>query len=222
MKKLLALAPIILVGFIARADVVIEQKMESAVMNGNMTMKIKGDNARMDMPSPVGGNVTVIMNSKSGDMTTLMHAQKMAMMMNMNASKKQMEDAQKAAGIDPTKAEKPKDTGVSEKVGEWTAEVYEFNIGGMTGKIWAAKDFPNAQAIKEQMMKMSAASATGFDPSKLDVPGMIVKTQMTTPVGAMTMTLVKASETPVDDKEFVVPTDYKEMSMPTLPGAAPK
>ncbi len=222
MKKLLAYAPVILASFIARADVIIEQKMESAVMNGNMTMKIKGDNARMDMPSPVGGNVTVIMNTKTGDMTTLMHAQKMAMKMNMNDSKKQMEEAQKAAGIDPTKVEKPKDTGTSEKVGEWTAEVYEFNIGGMTGKIWAAKDFPNAKAIKDQMMKMSAASAGGFDASKMDVPGMIVKTQMSTPVGAMTTTLVKASEAPVADTEFVIPTGYNEMKMPTLPGTAPK
>ena len=218
MKKFFVIAPVILASFIARADVIIEQKMESAVMNGNMTMKIKGDNARMDMPSPVGGNVTVIMNTKSGDMTTLMHAQKMAMKMNMNDAKKQIE----ASGIDPSKTEKPKATGVSEKVGEWTADVYEFNMSGMTGKIWAAKDFPNAKSIKDQMAKMSAASAGGFDVSKLDVPGMVVKTQMTTPVGAMTTTLVKASESPVEDSEFVIPTGYNEMKMPTFPGSTPK
>jgi hypothetical protein len=34
----------------------------------------------------------------------------------------------------------------------------------------------------------------------------------------MTSTLISAQEEPVDDKEFEVPSDYKETAMPTLPG----
>ena len=219
MKTLLCTTALFLAAAFARADLTIEQKMESAVLNGNMTMKIKGDNARMDMPSPVGGNVTVIMDMKSGDMTTLMHAQKMAMKMNLSDAKKQAEAAQKLAGIDPAKVEKPKATGTKEKVGEWDTEVYEFNMGGTTGKIWVAKDFPDAQAIKDQMSKLNNAASAGFDPSKMDVPGMTVKTQITTPVGAMTTTLIKVSQDPVPDTEFVLPPGYTEMKMPTLPGA---
>jgi hypothetical protein len=113
--------------------------------------------------------------------------------------------------------EKPKATGVIEKVGEWTAEIYEFGVGSSHGKLWVAKDFPNAQTIKDQLKKLSEASSSGFDPSKFDVPGMIVKTQMTTPVGAMTTTLIKAAETPVAESEFVQPTGYQEMK---IPGAA--
>ena len=81
------------------------------MINGNVTMKLKGDHARMDMPNPLGGNVTTLMDFKSGDMVTLMHAQKMAMKMNMNEVKKQQEAGQKALGIDPSKMEKPKSTG---------------------------------------------------------------------------------------------------------------
>ncbi len=219
MKTLLCITSLFVTAAFARADVTIEQKMESAMMNGNMTMKIKGDNARMDMPSPVGGNVTVIMNMKSGDMTTLMHAQKMAMKMNMNDAKKQTEAAQKAAGIDASKFEKPKATGTKEKVGAWDAEIYEFSMGGLSGKLWVAKDFPDAQVIKDQINKMSNAASGGFDPSKLDVPGMTVKTQISTPAGAMTTTLVKVSQDTVADTEFVLPQGYTEMKMPTLPGA---
>lgn len=219
MKTLLCITSLFLAAAFARADITIEQKMESAMMNGNMTMKIKGDNARMDMPSPVGGNVTVIMDMKSGDMTTLMHAQKMAMKMNINDTKKQTEAAQKAAGIDPSKMEKPKATGTKEKVGEWDAEIYEFNAGGMSGKIWVAKDFPDAQVIKDQMSKMNKAAAGGFDPSQLDVPGMTVKTKIKTPVGDMTTTLVKVSQDAVADSEFVPPQGYTEMKMPKLPDA---
>ncbi len=218
MKHLPCLALLLLISALARADVVVEQKMESAAMNGNMVMKIKGDQARMDMPSPAG-EVTVIMNVTSGEMTTLMHAQKMSMKMNINALKQQTEAMQKQSGFDPSKMEKPKATGVTEKVGDWTAEVYEFSLGSSTGKLWVAKDFPNAQSIKDQMKKLSAANSSGFDPSKLDVPGMVVKTQMTTPVGAMTTTLVKAVEAPVADSEFTLPTGYQEMK---IPGAAPR
>ena len=219
MKTLLFATALFIAATFARADVTIEQKMESAMMNGNMTMKIKGDSARMDMPSPVGGNVTIIMNMKSGDMTTLMHAQKMAMKMNMNDAKKQAEAAQKAAGIDPNKIEKPKATGTKEKVGVWDTEIYEFSMGGTSGRIWVAKDFPDAQVIKDQMLKMSSAAGGGFDASKLDVPGMTVKTEIKTPVGNMTTTLVKVSQDPVAESEFALPDGYKEMKMPTPSGA---
>jgi Domain of unknown function (DUF4412) len=220
MKTILRFLPALLAISLAHADIVIEQKMESAMINGNVTMKVKGDNARMDMPNPLGGNVTTMMNFKSGEMVTLMHAQKMAMKMNLSDIKKQQEAGQKALGIDPAKMEKPKATGQKEKIGDYDAEVYEMNQGGMQAKLWVAKDFPNAQSIKDQMMKVSSSmGGAGFDPSKIDVPGMVVKSEMNTPVGKMTVTLVKAKEEPVADSEFTQPEGYQEMKMPTLPGA---
>jgi hypothetical protein len=220
MNTALRLATLLLAVSFARADIVVEQKMESAMINGNVTMKLKGDQARMDMPNPLGGNVTTLMNFKSGDMVTLMHAQKMAMKMNMSDVRKQQEAGQKALGIDPAKMDKPKATGQSEKIGEYNADIYEVSQGGMVAKLWVAKDFPNAQAIKDQMMKLSSSmGGAGFDPSKIDVPGMVVKSEVNTPVGKMTVTLVKAKEEPVDDSEFKQPEGYQEMKMPTLPGA---
>ena len=221
MKTLLRIAPLILTAAFAHADIIIEQKMESAMINGNMTTKIKGDHARMDMPSPLGGNVTTLMDFKSGDMVTLMHQQKIAMKMNMNDVKKQQEAGQKALGMDPSKMEKPKTTGEVENVGEYKTEIFEMNQGEMKSRIWIAKDFPNAQSIKDQMAKMTASMAgAGFDPSKLDIPGMVVKTEVNTPAGKMVVTLVKATEEAVDEKEFKQPDGYQEMKMPALPGAA--
>mgnify|MGYP006175120069 CR=1 FL=1 len=40
--RTLSLALLLAASLTVRADVVIEQKMESAMLNGNMTMKIKG------------------------------------------------------------------------------------------------------------------------------------------------------------------------------------
>ncbi len=216
MKKLLHFSLLLLMAVGVRADLVIEQKMESQLMNGSMIMKIKGDQARMDMPSPVGGKISVIMDMKSGEMATLMHEQKMAMKMNLGDAKKAAEDQQKASGIDLTKIEKPKATGVSEKVGDWNCEVYEGNFGGMAAKMWVAKDFPNYKTIMEQMNRINSAASAGmgFDPSKFDLGGMTVKTEMSTPVGKMTTTLVKATEEAVADTEFKVPAGYNEMKMP--------
>ena len=220
MKLILRIAPLILAAAVARADIIIEQKMESAIINGNVIMKVKGDNARMDMPSPLGGNVTTLMNFKSGDMVTLMHQQKMAMKMNLSDVKKQQEAGQKALGVDPSKIEKPKPTGEKEKVGEYDTDIFQMDQGSLKARLWIAKDFPNAQSIKDQMMKLnSAMGGGGIDPSKIDVPGMVVKSEVSTPVGKMTITLVKAKEETVDDKEFVKPEGYQEMQMPKMPGA---
>lgn len=222
MKTLIRFAPLVLAVSFARADVIIEQKMESAVINGNVVMKIKGDQARMDMPSPLGGKVTTLLDFKAGDMTTFIEiqGQKKAMKMNMAALKKQQESTQKAMGVDPAKIEKPKTTGKTEKIGEYDTEIFEMNQGGVQAKVWMAKDFPNAKSIKDQMSKLtSSMGGVGFDSSKFDLPGMAVKTEVTMPLGKMTVTLVKASEQAVEESEFKRPEGYEDFELPTLPGA---
>ncbi len=219
MKKLLSIAaPLFLLPLLVRADIVLEQKLESQMMNGAITTKLKGDQVRIDSPSPIGGTQTTIIDNKSGDMTTLMHAQKMAMKMNMSVIKKQAEAAQKSMNIDPAKMEKPKATGTKEKVGDWDSEVYEFNVGGMASKLWVAKDFPNYKAINDKMTALSSQMSGGMmDPAKFDLGGMVVKTETNTPVGKLTTTLVSAKEQPVEASEFAIPQGYKEMQMPQMP-----
>lgn len=219
MKRTVVLATLLLATAIARADIVVEQKMESAMMNGNITMKVKGNKARMDMPGPMG-NQTMIFNNDSGEMLTLMHSQKMSMKVNYDTIRQQAEAQQKAAGIDPATMAAPKPTGTKEKIGEWDAEIYEYQVGQAKGRLWVAKDYPNGKAINDQINAVSAKMAAGgIDPSKLNVPGMVVKTEMSTPGGKFTTTLVKATEQPVPDTEFAAPSDYKEMKMPSAPAA---
>ena len=222
MKLILRLAPLFVAAVFARADLVIEQKMESPVITGNVTMKLKGERARMDMPSPLGGSVTTLMDFKSGEIIMLLHQQKMAARLTIADLKKQQEAGQKALGMDPTKFEKPKPTGKTEKVGDFDTEIFEMNQGALQVKLWIAKDFPNAQSVKEQMLKLSSAiGGAGFDPSKVDVPGMVVKSEVGTPNGKMIITLVKAKEEPVDDKEFERPEGYQEPKLPGAPEPAP-
>jgi hypothetical protein len=218
MKAFPALALFLASALAARADIVVEQELQSAMVNGKMVMKVKGDQARIDAPSPAG-QATIILNFKTGEMTTIMHAQKVVMKSDLKAMKQQIEAAQKASGVDPSKIEKPKATGATEKVGEWTADVYEMQGAATSGKLWAAKDYPNAQAIKDGLKRITEATASGVDVSKMDVPGMIVKSVVKTAGGDVTTTLTKAKEEEVPDSEFTIPTGYNEFKMPAAPGA---
>ncbi len=218
MKLILRLVPFFIAAAFARADLVIEQKMESPVITGNVTMKLKGERARMDMPSPLGGTVTTLMDFKSGEITMLLHQQKIATKLTIADLKKQQEAGQKILGMDPSKSEKPKATGKTEKVGDHETEIFELVQGAILVKLWIAKDFPNAQAIKDQMVKLSSAiGGAGFDPNKLDVAGMVVKSEVSTPNGKMTITLLKAKEEAVDEKEFERPEGYQEPKLPDAP-----
>ena len=217
MKKLFILTPLLLAAAFAQADVTIEQKIESPVINGTTTTKVKGDLMRVDTPMPGGaGTVTMIIDLAKGKSTTLMAAQKMAMTADLTAVK---EAAQALAG-DASKTEPPKPTGKSEKVGAWNADIYEFTAAGSTFKLWVAKDFPNGAAIKAQMDKLSKATVgAGVDLSKFNLPGMTVKTEMNGPQMKMTSTVVSVKEGPVADSEFTVPSDYQVMQLPTGAGA---
>ena len=64
----------------ARADFVIQQKIESADQNGVLTFKIKGDKTRLDMPTERLGDVSVIQDLNTGDKIMMIHRQKAAKM----------------------------------------------------------------------------------------------------------------------------------------------
>ncbi len=198
---------------LAQADVIIEQKVESAMMSGPTTTKIKGDMMRVDSDMPGMGKVTTILDLTKGKSTMLMHSSKMAMQMDLNALKK------KAQAVS-TGTEKPKATGQKEKIGDWNTEVYEMKAGEMPVKLWLTKDLPNSAALKEQMNKLTKAASMGVDPAQFDLPGIVVKSEMTTTAGKFTTTMTSVKEAPVADSEFAIPADYQSMEMPAGLGGA--
>lgn len=220
MKKILLFTSLLFVAAFAQADVTVEQKIESSMINGNSVTKIKGDMVRIDTPAPGVGQISMIVDIAKGKSTTLMPAQKMAMQMDLGVIK---DKAQSLLQGQAGKIGKPTPTGKTEKIGDWTADIYEWNAGGIPLKLWIAKDFPNAAAIKEQMNKLSKATMGGaLDLSQLDLPGMVVKTEMTAPQMTMSTTLVSVKEAPIADSEFIVPPDFKVMALPGgLGGGAP-
>jgi hypothetical protein len=212
----------------AHGDLVIEQKIESALQTGPMTMKVKGDKARVDITGGPMGAISSIVDLTSGDATTLMHGSKMVMKVSGAQTRQMMEMMKKQFGGDTSgnaTPEPPKATGKKEKVGEYNAEVYTWTGNGGTHTMWITKDIPNYEKLKVQLDKLNkspiAGIAGGMAPDMSSLPGVVVKSEMEMAGQKFAMSLVSVKEEPVDAALFEVPKDYKEMPQPTLPGAVP-
>jgi hypothetical protein len=214
-RSLVAICGLPLVLISSRADVTVVQTLDSAMMKGEMVMKVKGDKARTDMPAGMMGNMTVLMDVKAGESITLMHGPKMMLRMKTGDAM-----AAAAAAVDATKIQKPKATGQTEKVGAWDAEIFEAETGMGPARMWVAKDFPNYAAVQKELKRISEATTKGktFDPSNFDMGGMVVKSEMSSPVGKIISTLVRVDTKSLDAKEFEVPQGYTEQKMPAIPG----
>jgi hypothetical protein len=214
-RSLVAICGLPLVLISSRADVTVVQTLDSAMMKGEMVMKVKGDKARTDMPAGMMGNMTVLMDVKAGESITLMHGPKMMLRMKTGDAM-----AAAAAAVDATKIQKPKATGQTEKVGAWDAEIFEAETGMGPARMWVAKDFPNYAAVQKELKRISEATTKGktFDPSNFDMGGMVVKSEMSSPVGKIISTLVRVDTKSLDAREFEVPQGYTEQKMPAIPG----
>ncbi len=211
----------------ARADLVLQQNVESAMINGLVTTQIKGEKIRVDMPATAQGGMSTIMDLDSGDSVTLIHDQKTAMKSPGAQIKQMVASLKKTRANADTNAPPPKflDTGKTEKVGNYTAEVYTWSSpDGANQTVWVAKDFPDFQEIKVQMDKLNnspiAQISKGTAPDVSTLPGMVVKTQMEMNGQKVTSTLVSAKEQSVDAAIFQTPQGYQEVTQPGA-GAAP-
>jgi hypothetical protein len=221
MKTLLAsLAFAVLALQPALADWVIVQKSTTDGQVQDMTFKIKGDKARFDAAQQMS---VILDSSAGGSATILMHAQKAMLKMNSEAMKNAMAMAGSAlGGLSKDPPAKPVATGQKEKVGAYDTEVYTWTGPIGSGKFWVAKDFPQAKelnAIQDKMMKAMGSPMAALMPASTDFPGMIIKSEMTVMGKSVVSETVSAKEEPVDEAIFVLPADYQEMKMPTLPGA---
>jgi hypothetical protein len=234
MKRIFVLVAFVFTIAAARADLVMEQKIDSAMIKGNITTKIKGDKVRVDIPTTPQGAISTIMDVNTGDSVTLMHGQKAVIKISSAEIRQMAENMKKArANGAATNAEPPKfhDTGKAEKVGDYSTEIYTWSgPNGANQTVWVAKNFPNYARIKVQMDKLSnspvAQMSKDTSPDVGALPGMVVKTQMEMNGQKVTSSLVSVKEESVDASIFEAPKDYHEMAQPAMskqpsPGTAP-
>lgn len=216
MKTSLILAATFLSLHSALADWVIIQKVTTdQAKDVSMSIKAKGDKSRMDM----GDQMSLILDSTTGDSIMFMHPQKMMMKLSAESMKGIMAMAAQQLGNEP--AAKPKATGKMEKVGEYECEIYTWEGKLGTGKFWVAKDFPNAKELNElqdKMMKSMGSPMASLVPQNSDFPGIVVKSEMTVMGKANISELVSAKQEALSDDVFKTPEGYQEMKTPGLPG----
>jgi hypothetical protein len=188
----------------ARADLVMEQETSSITGKSHTTMSIKGNMVRTD----VDKESSVIIDTASGDMTTLMHEGKMMMKMNTKAL------AAAAAATAPTPGTKVEPaklvkTGKSEKVGGYDCDLYTMESTGVTTKMWIAKKYPGYDSLKKQLGTLAKMASNGAEAPEM--PGMAIKTETVASGVTFTTMLLSLKEQKVDDAVFKVPAGYKAL-----------
>lgn len=207
---------LLLTATFASADWVMVQKVDTAGEPSEVTTKIKGEQARVDM----GEKMTVIVGADG--IMMLMHAQKMMMKMDPATIKAATEMAGKMGG---GPVAKPVATGQKEKVGEWDCEIYTWEGTMAKGRFWVAKDFPGHKelsAASDKLGKVVGGAMSSLSPQAADFDGMVVKSEMSMMGKNVVSVLVSAKQQDVDASAFVPPAGYNEMKMPGMPGLAPQ
>lgn len=215
------------------------QKEQGPGAARNMTIKIKGDKARIEA-SP---QMTTIFDGTTGEAINLMNDQKAVVRISPEKMKAVTDmlnefNSKKAAPEKP----KLKPTGKKEMVNGYETEEYSYDGPDFKATYWVALNYPNGAAILAQLQSLKSEfwNATNAKmPDFHDFPGLPIRTQIimakeaqekkadTKPSGhatEITSTITSVSQDPLSDSEFSVPSDYKETKLPDIfehKGAAP-
>jgi hypothetical protein len=185
----------------AQADLVLVQETTVGEIKTRTTMSIKGDQLRTDS----GTETSVIMNTATGDMTTLVHEQKMVMTMNTKNLPTALPPGAKPIEITPPKVTA---TGKKEKIDGYECEIYTIESMGTVVKMWMTKDYPNLDKLKKQLEALTKMGNPGA-PKAQEIPGMMIKSENEQGGLKFTTHLVSLEEKAVNDSIFKAPADYK-------------
>jgi hypothetical protein len=214
----LSLALLLSAAFTLRAGLVVVQKVEGEGQSGTMTLKIQGDKIRAD----VSPTVSMITDTASGSVITLMHQQKITLEMSLGAATQLLDRVHSQSRLGEGQADpgaKLHTTGKHETVNGVATEVFTSEIGPVTATYWIAKDYPNGATILAALKKIQAsamgAMAKGVIGQVTEFPGVPVKTEMQlSPKQKVIATLLSATEQPLPDSDFIPPADYKPLASP--------
>lgn len=188
---------------IVRADIVLTQHtFAGAMKTPSVTkMSIKGDLVRSDNDT----TSTVIMNTAAGEMTTLMHEQKMVIKVNT----KDLGVAKDVTGVDP-KSLLPKitATGQKETIDGYECEIYTSEAYGNVMKMWMCANYPGLKKLQAELKTMAKLA----DPNATNgpaVPGMMLKSEFESGGMKFVTKLVSLEEKELSSDLFSIPADYK-------------
>lgn len=198
----------------AQADLTLIQKMESKGQTSEMTLKVKGDRVRMEATP----EMTMIVQGKTGDVITLINAQKK--FMRISADKAQA-IAEMAAKYGASTTEKPKLvlTGRKMTINGYEAEEYLAETAKFKASYWIAPKFPGSVEILKQLQAVIPATWNDLAKGMLDyrdLPGLPLRTQVKLGDEEVTSTVVAVKQDPLSEADFLVPKDFQEVKMPNM------
>ncbi len=207
----------------ARADLTMVNEIESDGQKQEMTMKIKGQEALVDM----NAQMSVLLDGETGDSVMLMHQQKKAMTIpgaSVKAMLEQVKAAQPSASTDPKTALTP--NGKSETINGFKTVGYDYAQGGLQAEYYLAPDFPDlAQTLAQlQAFQQSGTNSLAGGAANIDLttfPGFPIRTIMKTGGKTIVSTVKTINRDDLPASVFEVPADYESASMPQMPNPQP-
>ena len=203
----------------ARADFTIVQKVENKGQVSEITLKVKGDRVRMEVPPAT----TMIVEGKSGDMITLINAEKKFMRISGETSKA---IAEMAAKYGASTTEKPKMvvTGKKTTINGYEAEEYVAETAKFKTTYWIAPKFPGSAEMLKQLQGVIPAAWNDLAKGMLDyrdLPGFPLKTHVKLGDEEVSSTVVAIKQDPLSEAEFSIPKDFQEVKMPNMMQTVP-
>jgi Domain of unknown function (DUF4412) len=201
----------------ARGDLTIVQKVEGIGAVKQITTKLKGDKARVE----VSPEVTTIIDNKSGDMLNLMNAKKKFLRISTERSKAVAELANKYSGDSPAAPEKSKlaSTGKKETISGYETEEYVRESPSVQERYWIALKYPDSAAIVKQLQAIAPTAWNDIAKGVLDFhdfPGLPLRTIIKTDRKEITSTIISIKQDPLSEGEFSVPKDFQELKIPNI------
>lgn len=211
----------------AFADMTVVQTLKSDLMPGaqqnTMTMTVKGDKARIDLPA---SQMSSIIDAKAGKMFTLLHKQKQVMVISI-------EDLKKNAAL-ATKTEQDKTKPVIKKTGNvdtiqgYKCAEYEFvGVGDNPPKIkcWITEEVDDSEMEVVRSFGGQMGGMFGFNDFQKP-KGMVIRSEVNMNINGRDITsaseVLSIKRDPVADSLFALPADYKPMELPDFnPQAKP-
>ena len=209
--KLLVLFATCALPIVARADLTIVQDVRGGPTNGQMTVNVKGDKARIDA-SP---QVTMVLDTKSGEMMTLMNDQKKFTRLPAETLRAMQGNAQNS----PTPATKLTPTQNHEQINGYDTTEYVFETPQYRASYWIATDYPDAAAIMADLQRLSNQAwgpGSMGTPNYRDFPGIPLRTKLTIGKQEVVSTVKSISRDPLPDSLFAPPKEFTELNLGNL------
>jgi Domain of unknown function (DUF4412) len=202
----------------ARADLTIVQKVEGTDGLHEITMKVKGDKARVE----VSPQVTTILDAKTGELTNLLNNKKLVMRISGDSAKAMADMAKSFVKKESPGQTTPKATGKKATIDGYETSEYVTDSPKFHASYWVATSYPDYKNIMEQMailQKGAFASISKDMPDYHALPGLPLRTQVKyADQPEITSTIESISLAPLPDSDFTVPSDYSEVKMPDFHG----